>query len=155
MPLWSWSRVFGAPIERVVEPDAIATIDRLAEQCIESAFDIVIRQRLERPLEQSFLTVKSLAFAEPWRSLAERNTPGTLPPHVPIFLAQGTSDQLVRPPVTLEYVKKLCRAGSKVRVVLMEGVGHGFAARDSANAAVAWMADRFAGYAAPNDCASL
>jgi pimeloyl-ACP methyl ester carboxylesterase len=155
MTLWSWSRVFGAPIDRVIEPDAIATIDRLAEQCIESAFDIVIRQRLERRLEQSFLTINNLALAEPWRSLAEHNTPGTLPSQVPIFVAQGTSDQLVRPTVTRDYLKKLCRAGSKVHVVLMEGVGHGFAARDSANAAVDWMADRFAGYAAPNDCASI
>lgn len=155
MTLWSWSRVFGAPIDRVVEPDAIATVDRLAEQCIESIFDVVIRQRLQRPLERSFLSVKSLAHTEPWRSLAQRNAPGALPPHIPVFLAQGTSDQLVQPAVTLDYVRKLCQGGSKVHLMMMDGVGHGLAAHDSANAAVAWMADRFAGYDAPNDCASM
>ena len=155
MTLWSWSRVFAAPIDRVVEPDAIPVVDRLAEQCIESVFDVAIRQRLERPLEQSFLTVKNLAHAEPWRSLADRNTPGPLPPHIPVFLSQGTSDQLVQPAVTLDYARKLCRAGSKVHLMLMDGVGHGLAAHDSANAAVAWMADRFAGYSAPNDCAPM
>ena len=116
---------------------------------------MAIRQRLERPLEQSFLTVKNLAHAEPWRSLADRNTPGPLPPHIPVFLSQGTSDQLVQPAVTLDYARKLCRAGSKVHLMLMDGVGHGLAAHDSANAAVAWMADRFAGYSAPNDCDSM
>jgi hypothetical protein len=34
----------------------------------------------------------------------------------------------------------------------MPGVGHGFIARDSAAAAIDWMADRFAGLRAPNDC---
>jgi hypothetical protein len=32
------------------------------------------------------------------------------------------------------------------------GVGHGFVARDSANAAVAWLMDRFAGRPAGSDC---
>jgi pimeloyl-ACP methyl ester carboxylesterase len=152
MTLWSWSRVFGAPIDRVVVPEAIPTVDRLAERCIESIFDVVIRQRMEGPLERSFLSVKNIAETEPWRSIALRNTPGTLPPDIPIFLAQGTSDQMVQPGVTQDYAKRLCRAGSKVRMVLLKGVGHGFAARDSANAAVDWMAGRFAGQAAPNDC---
>jgi hypothetical protein len=32
------------------------------------------------------------------------------------------------------------------------GVGHGFVARDSANVAISWMMDRFAGRPAPSDC---
>jgi hypothetical protein len=32
------------------------------------------------------------------------------------------------------------------------GVGHGLVAADSANAAVSWMMDRFAGQPAPSDC---
>jgi acetyl esterase/lipase len=152
MTLWSWTRVFGAPLDHVVEPRALPTIDLLAEECIESIFDIFIRRRTARPLENGFLTVSSIADVEPWRTLIERNTPGALPPSIPIFLAQGTSDELVRAQVTHDYMQRLCRAGSKVRMVVMPGVGHGFAARDSANAAVDWMASRFAGYAAPSDC---
>jgi acetyl esterase/lipase len=152
MTLWSWTRVFGAPLDGVVEPRALPTIDLLAEECIESIFDILVRRRTERPLENGFLTVSSIADVEPWRTLIERNTPGSLPPFIPIFLAQGTSDELVRAQVTHDYMQRLCRAGSKVRMVLMPSMGHGFAARDSANAVVDWMADRFAGYAAPSDC---
>jgi alpha-beta hydrolase superfamily lysophospholipase len=100
MTLWSWSRVFGAPLDRVVEPAAIPNVNRLAEQCIESVFDFVIRQRMERPLEQKFLTVRDLAEVQPWRRLAQENSPGPLPPGLPLFLAQGTSDQLVRPRVS-------------------------------------------------------
>ncbi len=152
MTLWSWSRVFGAPIARVVEPAAIPVIDRLAEECIESIYDLVVRRRTERPLEQSFLSVKNLADVEPWRSLALQNTPGTLSPDIPIFLAQGDADELVHPAVTRDYMARLCRSGSKVRLLILPGVGHGFAGRDSADAAVGWMADRFNGETAPSDC---
>jgi acetyl esterase/lipase len=115
-------------------------------------FDWLVRQRIERPLELRFLSVKNLATVEPWRSLAGGNSPGTLPSHIPVFLAQGAADELVQPAVTEKYMANLCRAGSKVRMMLMPGVGHGFAGRDGAGAAVQWLADRFAGIFPPNDC---
>jgi len=152
MTLWSWARVFGAPIDQVVEPSAIKTVDRLAEACIESIYDFIIRQRIERALETSFLSVKNLTDVEPWRSLAAQNTPGPLPARIPVFLAQGSADELVWPKVTEGYMKSLCSAGSKVRMLMMPGVRHGFAATRSADAAVDWMADRFAGREPPDDC---
>jgi acetyl esterase/lipase len=152
MTLWSWSRIFGAPLDRVVDPNAMPVVDRLAGECIESIYDILRRRGPTRLLEQSFLAEKDFYRTEPWRALMTKNTPGTLPPHIPVFLAQGGADQLVRPQVTQEYMKRLCAAGSKVQWVLMPTVNHGFAARNSASAAVAWMADRFAGAGPPNDC---
>jgi pimeloyl-ACP methyl ester carboxylesterase len=152
MTLWSWDRVFGAPMARVVQPQAIPVVDRLAKACIESIYDILVRRRLEKPLERSFLSVKNPAELEPWRALANDNTPGPLPPDIPLFVAQGTADQLVRPAVTKDYVARACRAGDKVSVLLMAGVGHGFAAHNAASAAIAWMAGRFAGETAPDDC---
>jgi pimeloyl-ACP methyl ester carboxylesterase len=154
MTLWSWSRVYDAAIAQVVEPSALPVVDHLAEECIESIFDWLIRQRIERPLELSFLSMKNLATVEPWRSLAMRNTPGPLPSNVPVFLAQGAADELVRPTVTENYMTNMCRAGSKVRMMLLPGVGHLSVGRDSADAAVQWMADRFAGVSPPSDCAA-
>ncbi len=81
-----------------------------------------------------------------------RNTPGLLPRGLPLFLAQGSADGLVRPQVTLDYYRRLCAAGTRVRMLVMPGVSHGFAGADSAKSALAWMADRFAGRPAPNDC---
>jgi len=46
--------------------------------------------------------VKNPAEIEPWHSLMVRNTPGMLPRSLPVFLAQGTSDRLVRPQVTID-----------------------------------------------------
>jgi acetyl esterase/lipase len=152
MTLWSWSRIFDAPIDRVVEPAAMPVVDRLAGECIESIYDMLRRRGPTRLLERSFLAEKDFYRIEPWREPMTKNTPGTLPPHIPVFLAQGGADQLVRPQVTHDYMKRLCASGSKVQWFFMPTVNHGFAARNSAPAAVAWMADRFAGTGPPNDC---
>jgi acetyl esterase/lipase len=154
MTLWSWTRVFHAPIDRVVQPDAMPVVDRLAGECIESIYDILRRRGPTRLLEQSFLADKDFYSTEPWYSLMTKNAPSTLPSHIPVFLAQGGADELVRPQVTQQYMKRLCAAGSKVQWFFMPTVNHGFAARNSASAAVQWMSDRFAGAGPPNDCNS-
>jgi hypothetical protein len=54
--------------------------------------------------------------------------------------------------VTQDYFDKLCKNGSRARLFLMQGVGHGGAAMHSALEAVAWMTARFAGETPPSDC---
>ncbi len=152
MTLWSWQRVFGAPMDRVVEPDAIPVVNRLAESCIESIYDLVVRRRIAKPLETSFLSVPNPVAIEPWRRIAAANTPGPLPPDVPLFLAQGDADKLVEPAVTRDYFARSCRAGVRAQYFEMPRAGHGLAARNASNAAVAWIADRFAGAPAPSAC---
>jgi acetyl esterase/lipase len=152
MTLWSWHRVYDAPIDKVIDPRAMPTVDRLAKECIEGPFDLIERQRTEKPLEQHFLTVDKPADIEPWHALLEKNTPDALSPEIPVFLAQGTIDKIIRPDVTRDYMSKLCKAGSKVRLMLLPGIGHGRAAQASTMAAVNWMTDRLAGETAPNDC---
>lgn len=152
MTLWSWSQVFDLPLDQLVTPAAMPTVERLSRQCIESVFDLIIRRQEEKPLETSFLTVDNISSIEPWRSLLAQNTPGVLPRDVPVFLVQGTTDNVVVPKVTYEYTHRLCEAGSSVRLVTLPGVGHAFIARDAAPAAIDWMANRFTGLPAPNDC---
>jgi len=152
MTLWSWHRVYDAPVDNVVDPRAMPAVDRLARECIESPFDLIIRQRTEKPLEQHFLTVQQPANIEPWHSLLAKNTADVLPPEIPVFLAQGTLDQIIRPDVTKAYMQKLCQAGSRVKMMWLPNIGHGRAAQVSTIAAVDWITARFAGEAAANDC---
>lgn len=152
MTLWSWHRVYGAAIDNVVDPRAMPAIDRLAQECIEGPFDLIVRQRTGRPLDQYFLMVQDPTKAEPWRSLLEQNSTGVLSPEIPIFLAQGTSDQIIQPALTQAYMDRLCKAGSKVRMIMLPGIGHGRAAQASTMAAVNWMTDRFARETPPDDC---
>jgi acetyl esterase/lipase len=153
MTLWSWQRVFHADMDKVVDPRAMPAIDRLAQECIEGPFDLRQRQLTEQPLQQYFLTTKHPSDVEPWRSLLAKNSPGALPPEIPVFLAQGTDDVIIHPDVTKDYDAKLCNAGSKVHMLLMPNIGHGRAAQASTQAMLEWTSDRFAGRPAPDDCA--
>lgn len=155
MTLWSWSRVYGAPMAQIVNEQAEPVVNALAADCVESLRDVVLRLWPTRRLERRFLTDDNFGAREPWRALLARNTPGVTPRGVPVYIAQGTSDALVRPQVTRDYAQKLCRAGRSVRFDVLQGVGHIPAALDSAPAAVAWMDQRFRGEPAPNDCATL
>jgi hypothetical protein len=89
-------------------------------------------------------------------SAAERTdrggTPGTLPADIPLFLSQGGADRVVLPAVTQDYVERRCGSGGRVRFLHLEGATHGFIAGRTAQDAVAWIADRFAGLRAPSDC---
>jgi hypothetical protein len=58
----------------------------------------------------------------------------------------------VPPKITESYLTILCKGGAAVEYDQLPGVGHLFAARDSAKSAIAWMNDRFAGKSAPNQC---
>jgi acetyl esterase/lipase len=155
MTLWSWQRVFDAPMTRVLTPPAVPVVDLLAQSCIESIFDIVVREREGRSLVRSFLSVPNPLDLDPWKTLAANNTPGLLPNDIPVFLSQGSDDKLVRPQVTTHYMERLCNAGSTVRLLVLPQVNHAFIGRDSAAAAVDWIADRFAGAPAPSDCGAL
>ena len=53
--------------------------------------------RREKPLAHAFLRSDNFASTEPWASLMRENTPGVLPPEIPVFIAQGTTDALVLP----------------------------------------------------------
>lgn len=152
MTLWSWARIYGAPIDKVVAPATMPTVDALANECIETIFDLLERQHTGKPLDTTFLSVPDVTRVEPWQSLMMENTPGAMPHHMPVFLAQGTEDTTVRPAVTESYMQSLCRAGSPVRMMVVPKVGHAFIGRNSADAAVDWIADRFDGRPASGDC---
>ena len=152
MTLWSWSRVFNISLANVVEPAAMPTINALANVCLELPIDLEPRRRAGAALQKRFLLVHNLTELEPWRTLLAENTIGPLPPSIPVFIAQGSADKTVDPPVTQAYMKELCAAGSRVRMLILPGVGHGAIAMKSALRAVAWMANRFAGFPAENDC---
>lgn len=153
MTLWSWNRVYGIPLQGVVEAGAEPAVDALARECIETVYDLVERAWSGRPLKQQFLSVPDIAAVEPWKHLLTQNIPGLPPKGVPVFIAQGEVDTLVRPAVTAAYRQQLCAQGNAVRWLLLPKVGHAFVARDSAGEAAQWLGARLADTAAPDDCA--
>jgi len=152
MALLSWSQFYKLPLDNLVEPGAFDAFRRLASDCIESIEDFIKEDRDEKRLEKhAFLKVDPMTLL-PWRAIMEQNTPGQSASAAPIFLAQGTADEVVRARITQKFMQTACHHGTKVKLHLMEGGTHMFAGRDSANAAIRWMTDRFEGKMAPNDC---
>ena len=91
MTLWSWQRVYGANMEKVVDRRAMPAIDQLVKECIEGPFDIFARQRAGQPLEKYFLTTKHPADIEPWHTLLANNSPGAYLPISRFFLRKGST----------------------------------------------------------------
>jgi acetyl esterase/lipase len=151
MVILSWSTIFNIPIDTVVVPAATRTYEAVARSCIERITELLRLEEIEAPLQHAFLKVDPTTI-EPWRGIMQKNTPGQAPAGAPVLLLQGTADDLVRPQITKQFANRLCEAGAVVEMKWLEGVSHGFAGYDGAGTAVAWMADRFRGHAAPNGC---
>jgi acetyl esterase/lipase len=65
------------------------------------------------------------ATTEPWATLLTQNTPGAAPIGVPVFIAQGEADELVKPGATTQYVNGVCAAGEHVAYKQYPGANHG------------------------------
>lgn len=152
MTLYAWSQVFDAPIDKVVTPTAMKTVDDLAQVCLESIVDVPERYFSGQALMKDFLSVNDITALEPWKDLMAQNTVGALPADLPIMLVQGTADDTVQPSVTADYMDQLCRAGSRVAMQTLPGIGHLETAKDGAPAFIGWLADIRAGRPTANDC---
>jgi acetyl esterase/lipase len=151
MVIRSWTRVFGLKLQDMVQPTLEPRFSAFADDCIQTLADFTKFERDDGALPHDFLKVNPVAYP-PLRTLMDRNRAGRLPKGVPAFLAQGTADNVVPPPLTEAYVKRLCAAGTPVTLKMIPDGIHAFAARDSAADAARWIADRFAGKPALSNC---
>jgi acetyl esterase/lipase len=150
MALLSWSRLLNVSPTTIVGPGLMPAFDATARGCLTSIAQYEALEKAAKPLEiKKFLDVDPTK-TDPWKGLMVRNSPGQAPP--PVFIAQGTADTTVEPPVTKRFAEALCAQGVRVTFVELPGVSHIFAARDSAPTAISWMNDRFRGAPAPSSC---
>ena len=149
--LWSWSRVYRAPLEDWVAPAVIPAIDRLAADCIETEGEAYRALFATLPIPSNYLSPEVYTSAQ-WRRLFAENRPGGAPAGAALYVAQGTDDMIVRLSVTAAFVAGLCHAGETVRYEPFPGVGHMRAGRISASSAIQWMQGRFEGSRAPSTC---
>lgn len=152
MAIYSWSRLYGYPASSLVASSAQRPYQAMARDCLESIADIQALEKDERPLMNEKFLKANPAKTQPWKGVMDRNTPGKRAAGAPVFLAQGTADMIVRPAITKQFGKALCRQGTRVMFVSLPGTTHTFAARDSVRTALKWMDDRFRGVPAPTVC---
>lgn len=154
MALWSWSKLYQLPLDHILESDARESFEELAHDCIETLYELAKIRVETQPLEQEKFLKGNPTELEPWATLMKKNSVGQVRMGIPTFIAQGTDDPVVDPEITKEFVRRLCVNDTKVDLFTLDGTGHEFAAYDSALTAVAWIAGRFQGKSAPDDCGS-
>ncbi|HEX5778545.1 MAG TPA: lipase family protein [Xanthobacteraceae bacterium] len=150
--LWSWSNLYKIPLDNVVLERSMLVFERVAGFCNDTPRQVTRLIFAEQPLEREGFLAVDVTKIQPWKRIMDENTPGALPAGVPVFLAQGTADSVVRPGVTAQYMRVLCGKGTPVAFVAVPGGDHDASAEYGAGPAMAWIADRFAGAPPPNNC---
>lgn len=149
----SWSRYFDVPLE-LGKRRTPGLVRKLAGQCVSTATTpklstIVGMLALRSDLKKDDFTTRS-----PWlRIIAENSVSARLP--VPVLLAQTREDPLVSPRVTRDFARRACAQGVAVGWIDLPGKDHATTAKQSSAATLAWIAQRFAGAPAPDDCRKL
>jgi acetyl esterase/lipase len=152
MTLYAWHELYGFSLQDAVLPADVGDVERIGQTCVDDLMGDLEDLEAERPLGHKFLKLDP-ARDPPWAKVAADNVPGGERIGAPVFVAQGLSDTVVDPPVTEEFVRILCAKGTPVRFVRFPGADHMAIPTRSAADAVEWIARRFAGEAAPSDCA--
>jgi alpha-beta hydrolase superfamily lysophospholipase len=152
--LKAWSEVFGLSLAGIVLQRSALVFDRVADFCNETYGQDFSMLFAEQPLErQGFLAVDILAV-EPWARLMRENTPKREGVGVPVFIAQGSADAIVRPRVTANFMRDLCASGTKVSFVGIADGDHDASAIRGAKYAARWIKARFERRASRNNCGS-
>lgn len=150
----SWSQIYGVPLSTVTGPVGQDLMRRLARQCVTlDGFKLRTKIGLARMIYA--LRGVDLATLPRWGELMRRNSARPIPLGAPLLVAQGSADVVIAPAVTRSYVAAICRAGQRVRFILVPGGDHVTIAKRTSDQTVAWIGDRFAGRPAPSDCATL
>jgi pimeloyl-ACP methyl ester carboxylesterase len=135
-------------LEGVVSKAGIANLERIAYECIKPA---AIEGMVRNSLKETFFAVDPMTDAA-WTATILAETPPVLPPDLPLFLAQGTTDPVVLPNTTALLDERFCAAGSMVTMSWMGGVGHMKAGEVAGPDAVSFLWARFAGQPATSTC---
>jgi pimeloyl-ACP methyl ester carboxylesterase len=145
MAVVSWDDVYpGTSLDQVLEPVAIPLAEAIAERCILTDNQALLDAPDVAELSLGFDKVDPTTI-EPWKGIFAENTPAAGPFPVPVFVAQGTKDNVVWPDVTAGYVEAACDAGADVELRAYEGVDHFGVREASAADTVSWIRGRFAG----------
>jgi alpha-beta hydrolase superfamily lysophospholipase len=145
----SWPTYYPSlPVDSILSTYGADAAARLSAECInQSGLEALAREKLG----QQFFSSDPLGQPA-WKTALDDQTPAPLPADMPVFIAQGTADEVVLPWPNAMVQEEWCRAGSSISVLWMGGISHQAAATTAGPSAVAWLADRFAGRPAPRTC---
>ena len=147
--LVAWRTIDPAlPLQGVVTDAGANNYQRLADECIMLA---ALEGLARNDLGQTFFAVDPVT-APGWASVIEEQTPPPMPADMPVFVAQGTADEVVLAWPNALLQEEWCAAGSSLSTLWMGEVDHLKAAITAGPEVITWIADRFADRPALRTC---
>jgi pimeloyl-ACP methyl ester carboxylesterase len=149
--LSSWSVKYRAPLAQLVDRQAAALVEEVSRSCIDDLGGQLDALAAQKGLKEEFLKEDPTAV-RPWETLMSNNSLYAYSSQVPALIIQGSSDDIVRPQVTTQFVRSSCRLGARIEYVTLAGKGHGGAMDAGHKRATDWLAARLAGKPARSNC---
>jgi dienelactone hydrolase len=125
-----------ATLDSILTPEGAAVTDQMAELCLFGQNKQL--HEIATPLIGHYLAADP-ATTEPWATLLAENTPGGTRLPVPLFVAQGDTDQLVRPEITAQFVADERALGTEVTFETIADTGHGLVALRAMPKLLDWL----------------
>lgn len=134
----------------VVSVAGMNSYERLADEC---SYDksLLAEAVIREAAGKQFFSSNPVANTE-WRDYAQSQIPPVLPDSIPVFMAQGTGDEVVLAWPNAVFQERWCAAGANLSTLWMGGVGHLQAADAAGPEVVRWLSDRFDGRPAERNC---
>ncbi len=137
-------------LDQVYTEEAIALMDVLETGCKQDVFDVF------NPLSaEQMLKVASPLGVSPWDRVIVENDTNQAPVPVPLLILHGSDDEQIPALSSQILLGQLCVLDGQGPTdrILYEGHDHGSVIAAQRDDLLGWIADRFAGEAAPNTCA--
>jgi alpha-beta hydrolase superfamily lysophospholipase len=145
------STVPGLTLDDVLTPAARDVLPTMVPYCLLTQAKEL--HDVARPVVGGFFAGDPTKIA-PWAQLLAENTPGQTPVGVPMLVAQGESDELVKPVATDEFVQTLCSSGELVQYHRYADIGHGLVGWRAVPAVIGFFAEVMAGRTPASTCST-
>lgn len=126
----------GIDLDSILTPAAVEAVPHMAELCLLGQNSEL--HDLGQPLIGGFLSADP-ASTEPWASVLAENTPGGTRLEMPLYVAQGETDTLVRPELTAAFVEQQRSLGTDVTSEVLADTGHGLVALRALKTMLPWL----------------
>lgn len=139
----------GATLDTILTPAGAAATPGMAQLCLLGQNGEL--HRIANPLIGRYVSADP-GTVEPWATLLRQNTPGAGRLTVPLLIAQGDADTLVKPSITWGFADRQCAAGTHVTRLPIPGTGHGQVAFKAVPTLLTWFDAVRSGSLGASDC---
>ncbi|MHA7269550.1 alpha/beta fold hydrolase [Arthrobacter sp. HLT1-20] len=125
------------PLATILTPAGAAAAPRMDALCLLGQNREL--HAIADPLIGAFVSADP-SKVPPWNQILAENTPDNTPLPMPLFVAQGAKDTLVRPAITASFVAAQMAAGTTVESHVLPNATHATVALDAMPDLMTWMA---------------